>query len=153
MPSVKRIIVDADSSPVVQEIIQVAEAFNLTVLLVMDFAHYRSQTFPAFVTIQYVDTGNDSADYAIKKVATSHDLVVTGDFGLASLLLATSKVMHHNGKLYTQETIDMLLLTRYHHQLARKAKQRVKGPSKFTAQHRQFFIQSLTEYIEKNLAN
>lgn len=153
MKSVNRIIIDADSSPVIQEVIQIAADYHLKVLLVKDFAHYTLQDFPDYVSIKYVDTGNDSADYAIKKLATTHDIIITGDYGLASLLLDNSIVMHHNGTLYTKDTIDLLLLTRYHNQIERNAKRRVKGPSKFTVQDRNLFIQSLINCIEKNLAN
>lgn len=153
MPDVKRIIVDADSSPVVQEVIQVAHHYQLSVLLVKDFAHYSEKDMPDFVTIQYVDTGNDSADYAIKKHASASDIIITGDYGLASLLLDNSIVMHHTGSHYTKETIDMLLLTRYHNQMERKAKRRIKGPPKFTQADRTQFMSSLKNCIEKNLAN
>ncbi|WP_414043800.1 DUF188 domain-containing protein [Macrococcus animalis] len=153
MSNVSRIIIDADSSPVIDEVIQIAEHFQLKVLLVKDFAHYTLQPYPNFVETKYVDTGNDSADYAIKKLSTRHDVIITGDYGLASLLLDQSIVMHHNGLEYTNETIDMLLLTRYHNQIERNAKRRVKGPSKFTMQDRNHFKQSLMHCIEKNLAN
>ncbi|MCU7556239.1 YaiI/YqxD family protein [Macrococcus capreoli] len=153
MPIVNRIIVDADSSPVIHEVIAVAQQYNLNVLLVKDFSHYTLQDYPAFVATHYVDTGNDSADYAIKKHATPNDIIITGDYGLASLLLDRSMVLHHNGEQYTQETIELLLMTRYHNQMERQAKRRIKGPPKFTQQDRIKFVQSLTACIEKNLAH
>ncbi|MCE4955910.1 DUF188 domain-containing protein [Macrococcoides caseolyticum] len=152
MRNVSRIIVDADSSPVILEVIDIASRYQLKVLLVKDFSHFTQQNHPDFVTTKYVDTGNDSADYAIKKLAKTHDLVITGDYGLASLLLSQCIVMHHNGMQYTSDTIDMLLLTRYHNQLARNAKKRIKGSSKFTLQDRKYFKVKLVECIEKNLA-
>lgn len=152
MPSVNRIIVDADSSPVIQEVIQVAEKYQLNVLLVKDFAHFTMQDFPDFVHTKYVDTGNDSADYEIKRNATNHDIVITGDYGLASLLINHAIVMHHNGTMYTKDNIDLLLLTRYHNQIERNAGRRIKGPSKYTVNDRQTFVTHLELCIEKNLA-
>lgn len=152
MTIVNRIIVDADSSPVIQEVIHIAEKYKLKVLLVKDFSHFTMQDFPDFVETKYVDTGNDSADYEIKRIATKRDIVVTGDYGLASLLINYTIVMHHNGNIYTKDNIDLLLLTRYHNQIERNAGKRIKGPSKFTLNDRHSFVTKLEQCIEKNLA-
>lgn len=150
--AINRIIVDADSSPVVQEVITVAAQYALNVLLVKDFAHFSNQDLPPFVEVKYVDTGNDSADYEIKRLSTPQDIVITGDYGLASLLINNCLVLHHNGKLYTQDNIDMLLLSRYHNQIERKAGNRIKGPASFKQKDRNHFITTLKSIIEKNLA-
>lgn len=152
MTIVNRVIVDADSSPVIQEVIHIAEKYKLKVLLVKDFSHFTMQDFPDFVETKYVDTGNDSADYEIKRIATKRDIVVTGDYGLASLLINYAIVMHHNGNIYTKDNIDLLLLTRYHNQIERNAGKRIKGPSKFTMNNRNSFVTKLEQCIEKNLA-
>lgn len=152
MTIVNRIIVDADSSPVIHEVIHVAEMYKLKVLLVKDFAHFTMQDYPEFVDTKYVDTGNDSADYEIKRIATKHDIVITGDYGLASLLINHAIVMHHNGNMYTKDNIDLLLLTRYHNKIERNAGKRIKGPSKFTMNDRHTFVSHLEQCIEKNLA-
>ena len=54
---------------------------------------------PNHVETIYIDDGPDLyIDYKIVKLATPEDIVITQDYGLASLLLSKVKiVMHHKG--------------------------------------------------------
>jgi uncharacterized protein YaiI (UPF0178 family) len=88
----------------------------------------------------YVDSGADAADYRIMKLAQKGDLIITQDYGLASLGLAKGcTVLHHSGYSYTNENIDQLLQTRYLSAMARKSGKRTKGPKPFTAEDREKF--------------
>ncbi len=90
--------------------------------------------------IIYVDSGADAADYRIMKLAETGDLIVTQDYGLASLGLAKGCiVLHHKGFSYTSENIDHLLQTRYLSAMARKGGKRTKGPKPFTSEDREKF--------------
>ena len=54
----------------------------------------------------YVDSGADAADYRIMQLA-KEDLIVTQDYGLASLALAKGCiVLHHKGYKYTNDNIE-----------------------------------------------
>ena len=71
-----------------------------------------------------------AADYRIMKLAENGDLIITQDYGLASLGLAKGcTVLHHSGYSYTNENIDQLLQTRYLSAMARKSRKRTKGPN------------------------
>lgn len=58
-----KIIIDADASPVKNEIIQLAEQFQLEVVLVSSIAHYSFEEHPEFVQVVYVEKGADRADF------------------------------------------------------------------------------------------
>jgi len=102
-----------------------------------------------------VDTGADSADYRIMKLAVKGDIIVTQDYGLASLGLSKGcTVLHHKGFAYTNENIDQLLQTRYLNAMARKSGKRTKGPKPFKEEDRQkfteFFRQTLEQFASNN---
>ena len=99
----------------------------------------------------YVERGADSADFKILSMISAGDIVVTQDYGLASLALAKATVIHHSGMVYTAMNIDQLLRQRYESQQMRKAKMLTKGPKPFTAEDRQHFIQVLDEIIQDRL--
>lgn len=140
-----KIIVDADASPVKNEIIALAEAYDLEVYLVSSIAHYSNEIYPPFVKIIYVEKGSDMADFKIVQLAKGNDIVVTQDYGLASLLLPKDcRVIHHTGYEYTSESIDRLLQERHLSALKRKSGLRTKGPKPFTEEKRQQF----TEFFE-----
>ena len=87
---------------------------------------------PNHVETIYIDDGPDAVDYKIVKLATPEDIVITQDYGLASLLLSKVKiVMHHKGHLYRSSNIDMLLQQRYNNAQIRKQGGRHKGPPLF----------------------
>src|SRR5699024_10164918 len=69
---------------------------------------------PPHVETVFVEAGADAADFRIVQLAKQGDVVVTQDYGLASLLLPKGcKVIHHKGFEYSNENINHLLETRY----------------------------------------
>ena len=144
------IYVDADACPVTDIIIQVAEAHSLKVRLVKSFDHYSLKENPHFVEAIYVDKGADAADYKIMQLAQPGDLIITQDYGLASLALAKGcLVMHHKGFSYRHDNIDMLLHSRYESALARKSGKRTKGPKALTPHDKEVFKQKLQKVLEE----
>ncbi|PLS18194.1 YaiI/YqxD family protein [Bacillus sp. M6-12] len=135
-----KIYVDADACPVKDIIISEASDFEIQVILVTSFSHFSNAEQPSGVKTIYVDSGADAADYRILKLVEKGDIIVTQDYGLASLGLAKGIiVLHHKGFRYTNENIDELLQTRYLSAMARKGGQRTKGPKPFTAEDREQF--------------
>ncbi|MFD0050036.1 YaiI/YqxD family protein [Actinomycetes bacterium NPDC127524] len=135
-----KIYVDADACPVKDIIISEASDFEIQVILVTSFSHFSNAEQPSGVKTIYVDSGADAADYRIVKLVEKGDIIVTQDYGLASLGLAKGNiVLHHKGFRYTNENIDQLLQTRYLSAMARKGGQRTKGPKPFTAEDREQF--------------
>ncbi|WP_409300440.1 YaiI/YqxD family protein [Peribacillus sp. SCS-155] len=143
-----KVYVDADACPVKDIIISEASDFEIQVILVTSFSHFSNAEQPSGVKTIYVDSGADAADYRIVKLVEKGDIIVTQDYGLASLGLAKGIiVLHHKGFRYTNENIDQLLQTRYLSAMARKGGQRTKGPKPFTAEDREQFRNLFKEVI------
>ena len=135
-----KIYVDADACPVKDVVIAEGTKAGIPIILVTSFSHFSNAEQPAGVEIIYVDSGADAADYRIMRLAKKDDLIVTQDYGLASLGLAKGCiVLHHKGYRYTNENIDQLLQTRYLSAMARKGGKRTKGPKPFTTEDREKF--------------
>ncbi len=150
-----KILVDADASPVKDEVIEVATTFNVPVILVMSIAHHSFDAYPQHVKTIYVEKGADRADFKIVQLAKKGDIVITQDYGLASLLLPKGcRIIHHKGYEYTNYNIERLLDNRHFSALQRKAGLRTKGPSTFTTgnrqQFKQYFEQVMSEQIKEN---
>jgi len=134
------VYVDADASPVKDIIIEEARLANVPVTLVASFAHYSNEVLPEGVQTVYVDAGSDAADYRIMKLTEKGDVIVTQDYGLASLALAKGCiVLHHKGFRYTNQNIDQLLESRYLSAKARKSGKRTKGPKPLSDEDRKKF--------------
>ncbi|ALX49294.1 YaiI/YqxD family protein [Lentibacillus amyloliquefaciens] len=127
------VYVDADACPVKKTITSVAREFNVPVILVKSFSHFSHDNEQPGVETIYVDTGAEAADYRIMKLANQGDIIVTQDYGLASLGLSKGcTVLHHKGFTYTNQNIDHLLQTRHMNAMARKSGKRTKGPKAFS---------------------
>lgn len=135
-----KIYIDADACPVKDMIISEGTNAEIPVILVTSFPHFSNVEQPSGVKTIYVDSGADAADYRIMKLAEAGDIIITQDYGLASLGLAKGcTVLHHKGFSYTNENIDQLLQTRYFSAMARKSGKRTKGPKPFTAEDKEKF--------------
>ena len=143
-----KVYVDADACPVKDIIISEGRNVNIPVILVTSFSHYSNVEQPTGVETIYVDSGADAADYRIMKLVEAGDIIVTQDYGLASLGLAKGNiVLHHKGFRYTNENIDQLLQTRYLSAMARKSGKRTKGPKPFTTEDREQFRRLFKQVI------
>ena len=147
-----KILIDADASPVKNEVISLAERYGLEVVLVSSIAHYSNEMHPDFVKIIYVEKGADQADFKIVQLANKRDIIITQDYGLASLLLPKGcHVLHHKGSEYTIENIDQLLHNRHFSAMQRKNGQRTKGPKPFTKENRQQFKDYFDAFLQQLL--
>lgn len=144
-----KLLIDADASPVKNEVIKLAEHFGLKVVIVSSISHFTFETYPDFVEVVYVETGADRADFKIVQLAQPGDIIITQDYGLASLLLPKKcRVVHHRGHEYTSENIDMLLHNRHFSALERQSGVRTKGPKSFTKDDRRKFTHFLRNLLE-----
>ncbi|MBY7142130.1 YaiI/YqxD family protein [Virgibacillus sp. NKC19-3] len=145
-----KIYVDADASPVKDIVVSIAQDAQIPVVLVKSFAHFSNNEEGDGVETVYVDTGAEAADYKIMKLAKKGDIIITQDYGLASLGLAKGcTVLHHKGFMYTNENIDHLLQTRYMNAMARKSGKRTKGPKAFTQEDRDKFSELFRNTIAR----
>ncbi|AGC91296.1 YaiI/YqxD family protein [Staphylococcus warneri] len=135
-----QIIIDGDACPVVSSVIELTQETGIFVTIIRSFSHFSTQIDPEHVRTVYVDDGPESVDYKVVQLASSEDIVITQDYGLASLLLNKVKfVMHHKGFLFNDNNIQQLLDQRYINAQIRKQGGRHKGPPPFTRQDRQHF--------------
>lgn len=147
------IFVDADACPMTHVIIELAETYHLAVTLVKSYDHFSTATYPKHVSTVYVDHGPDAADFEIVKRCSKGDLVITQDYGLASLCLNKNCiVMHHKGFVYTHDNIDRLLYVRHMNKQARSRGERIKGPSALKKSDEEKFHQALKEVILNNIS-
>lgn len=145
-----RIVIDGDGSPVKEDVIEIAQAYQLDVMIVTSVDHYTTKVYSSYVQFVYVDQGADSADYKIVGLIRKGDILVTQDYGLASLVLPKGvRVFHQTGKEFTSTTIDGLLEQRYQSSKLRKAGLRTKGPKPFTPQDHQNFRQALIHALNQ----
>lgn len=146
------VYVDADASPVKDIILDETEAYSVSVTLVSSISHYSLQDLAPHADRIYVDTGADSADFKIVQLVKKGDIVVTQDYGLASLTLNKGCiVLHHKGTRYTHENIDRLLESRYRSAMARKSGQRTKGPKAMSQEDREKFREEFRKILEENI--
>ena len=144
-----KIIIDSDASPVKQIVIDEAAKRQLKVVLVASFAHYSNKEHPEHVETIYVDSAQEAADYRIMQLAQRNDILITQDYGLASLALGKGAlVLHHIGFQYDHTNIDNLLQTRYLSAQMRKSGKRTKGPKPFTTEDAEKFRELLILTID-----
>lgn len=149
-----KIYVDADASPVQNEVFQIAEQFGVAVVMVKSFSHFSHEALPDHVSVKYVDKGAEMADYKIMSIVNRGDIVITQDYGLASVVLGKGcYVLHHKGFRYTNKNIDQLLSSRHASALARRGGYRTKGPKPFTKEDREKFSFILTKLMKQITTN
>ncbi len=121
------IFVDADACPVREIIYQEARSRGVHVTMVVSMAH-EILTYDGMDVIR-VDSVFQAVDMAIINRAVSGDIVVTSDFGLASIVLGKgAKAISPSGRIFSETNIDMLLEKRHAAARQRRGGGRVKGP-------------------------
>lgn len=123
-----QVLIDADGCPVVSIVLKLCRQFHIPCLIVCDTAHeFHREGAQTLVC----DKGADSADYALLSRVSPGDIVVTQDYGLASMCLArAARALHQDGWEYTRDNIDGLLLVRHDSRKLRASGGRMKGPKK-----------------------
>ncbi|MGN1368662.1 MAG: YaiI/YqxD family protein [Aristaeellaceae bacterium] len=149
--SIPHILVDADACPVIRQVEAAAEKHQLPLTLLCDEHHILHSEVAA---VRHVSSGADSVDIALMNLCRRGDIVVTQDYGVAAMALGKGAyAIHHSGKRYTDENIEMLLMERHLAKKARRAsgKHHLRGPAKFTEEDRQRFSAALEALIASAL--
>jgi len=119
-----KILIDGDGCPVIKKAIKVAKNKNIDVIVFIDTSHV---FYDDFATIITVDKGDDAVDFALVNRIVKDDIVITQDYGLASMALAkNAKVVNQNGLIFTEYNIDGLLNNRHFAKEARKNRTKFK---------------------------
>ena len=89
-----------------------------------------------------------SVDFALVNRVKPGDVVVTQDYGLASMCLAKcARVLNQNGLEYTADNIDALMLRRYENKKLLRAGKHPKGCAKRTKEQDEAFVTTLTDIL------
>ena len=140
-----KILVDADACPVKDIIVKTAKQYHIPVTMLTDTSH---ELYDGYSNIITVDKARDSVDYALMKILSREDVVVTQDFGLAAMVLGKgAKVLNNNGLIYTDHNIDKLLFERFLGQKVRRSGGRTTNPRKRTREDNEKFAASLTDLL------
>ena len=119
------ILIDADGCPVVDLTLQIAKRFVVPVIILCDTAHQIEREGAQTLVF---DKGADSVDFALVNRVKSGDVVVTQDYGLASMCLAKcARVLNQNGLEYTADNMDALMLRRYENKKLLRAGHRTEN--------------------------
>lgn len=141
------VLIDADACPVVRIAVALCRSYQVPCVLLCDTAHRIEHAGATTLTF---DKGSDSVDFALANRVTSGDLVITQDYGLASMCLARgARVLHQDGWEYTPWNIDALLLQRHEARKFRASGGRTKGPKKRTAAQDNAFSAALEAILQK----
>jgi uncharacterized protein YaiI (UPF0178 family) len=142
-----QIFVDADACPVKDEAAKVAARHALIIHYVSN-SHMRLP-FGDNVKRVVVSDGADAADNWIAEQAQAGDVVITADIPLASRAIKKgAKVIAHNGKPFSEDSIGMALAMRdLMSQLRETGDVRGNNPV-FTPSDRSRFLQGLENTIQ-----
>ena len=134
------LLVDGDACPDLPAIKDLAWKYQVEMTVFVDYAHFIQDDY--FRTI-LCEVGSDSVDLVLLKQVQANDLVITQDYGLASLVLSKgAKVLHISGKV-----IEELLMSRYVSAKQRKSGKRTRGPAKRTDEVRNQFLKQLDKIL------
>lgn len=140
-----KILVDADACPVKQIIEKVGREFGIPVIMIIDTSHILYSDYSEIIT---VSQGPDAVDIALINRTEPGDIVVTQDYGVATMALGKKAVaIHHNGKIYTDDNINQLLFERHLSRKQRNAGVRTSTIRKRTKNQSEDFESSLRKLI------
>lgn len=139
------LFIDADACPVTREAIDVARARGANVVLVANSTqNLERHTRRSGVEGIQVSGGSDAADFAIIERLKPQDVVVTQDIGLAAMVLGRgARAIGVRGRIFHLATIDAELAVRHAEAKLRRAGGRHGGPSAFTDEDREHFVEQL----------
>ena len=144
-----KVLIDADACPVVNTAVNLCRHYNAECVLLCDTAHELHREGASTLVF---DKGADSVDLALVNRAAPGDIVITQDYGLASMCLARqATVMHQDGWLYTADNIDALLFQRHTARKHRAAGGRFKGPAKRTQEQDRAFSLAFGRLLQQTV--
>jgi uncharacterized protein YaiI (UPF0178 family) len=125
-----KILIDADACPrsVLQICIRLGQTYTIPVWTVASFNHHIESAHPIVVGDDFQE-----ADMKIMNLTEEGDVVVTGDWGLAAIVLGKgARCLSPMGREFRPEKISFLLEEREVKAKFRREGGRTKGPKKRT---------------------
>ncbi len=144
-----KVLIDADACPVVDLTVGLCKQYHTTCVLLCDTAHAMERDGAQTLVF---DKGADSVDFALVNRVEAGDLVITQDYGLASMCLARqARVLHQDGWQYTEYNIQALLFQRHESRQYRSSGGRIKGPSKRKPEQDKAFAAALETLLQQSV--
>ena len=141
-----RILVDADACPVKDIILDIAKKEKLELYMYFDNSHVYEDNYSKVIIL---DKSKDSVDMAIINDLKDNDIVVTQDYGLASIVISKkAKAINNNGLIYNSSNIDRLLFERFLGQKFRTANIKTKNMKKRTYEMDKKFKENFLKLIK-----
>lgn len=102
-----RVFLDGDASPVTRETISACKLYSIKLIVVKNFNNQMSVDYGELVS---VDNHREAADLYIVNNLNAGDIVITADYGLASLALSRkAHVITFNGQIVDNNNIEIFL--------------------------------------------
>ena len=137
--------VDGDACPAISKISELAKKYNINMKIYANYAHSINSDY---AEVLLLDTSSQNVDMKIISETKENDIIITQDFGLASIVISKKAyAIGTKGLIYTNENIDRLLYERYLNAQIRKATKRNKGPKKRTAEDNKILIENLEKIL------
>ena len=144
-----KVLIDADACPVVDIAVTLCKEFQIPCLLLCDTAHVMQRDGARTLIF---DKGADSVDFALVNRVAPGDIVITQDYGLASMCLAKrARILHQDGWEYTEFNISGLMEQRHASKKFRMAGGRTKGPSKRRPEQDEAFRKALRQLFQQSV--
>ena len=144
-----KVLIDADACPVVDIAVRVCKEFQILCYLLCDTAHQMHRDGAETLVF---DKGADSVDFALVNRTNAGDIVITQDYGVASMCLAKgARILHQDGWEYTQWNITGLMEQRHIAKKHRMAGGRVKGPAKRTSAQDKAFADAFRQLLQQSV--
>ena len=144
-----KVLIDADACPVVDIAVELCRQFHIECILMCDTAHAMQRQGAETLIF---DKGADSVDFALVNRVAPGDIVITQDYGLASMCLAKrARILHQDGWEYTQYNISGLMEQRHAAKKFRMAGGRTKGPSKRKPEQDMAFRNALQPLLQHSV--
>lgn len=141
-----KVLIDADACPVVDIAVKLCVKHGVPCLLLCDTAHIMQRDGAETLIF---DKGADSVDFALVNRADPGDIVITQDYGLASMCLGKRvRILHQDGWEYTQYNISGLMEQRHAAKKHRMAGGRIKGPTKRTRMQDDAFAVAFQQMLQ-----
>jgi uncharacterized protein YaiI (UPF0178 family) len=142
-----KVLIDADACPVTGIAVNLCKRFSVPCVLLCDTAH---TIYKDGAETLVFDKGSDSVDFALVNRTAPGDIVITQDYGLASMCLGKRvRVLHQDGWEYTEYNISGLMEQRHAAKKHRLAGGRTKGPAKRTRQQDEAFAAAFEKLLQQ----
>lgn len=124
-----------------------AQKQHIPLIMVADDSHLLEDDYATVIT---VSQGTDAADYKLIELASPGDLIITQDYGVASMALGKGAfALSNEGLIFTADNIDQLLFERYlGHRLRETGRKSPKHRPRSAADD-QAFLHSLTSILRQ----